>query len=284
MIGGLLALVLLIIVGTALPPVRRRRHDLFERAHRFGGWALLLGFWVQAATVRGEPGAPSVLLLLVLTGAVALPWLRLRRVPLEIERPSSHVALARFDYGVTSFVGSTMALSRNPLTEWHSFATVVTPGRAGYRLVISRAGDWTGRFMEDRPSHVWVKGVPTAGVGNIDRLFRRVVFVATGSGLGPILPNLLAKRVPGHLVWATRDPRATYGDELVDEILAAEPGATIWDTGRDGHPDLLELAWAAQRDFAAEAVIVVSNPKVTWQVVEGLERRGVPAYGAIWDS
>ena len=38
------------------------------------------------------------------------------------------------------------------------------------------------------------------------------------------------------------------------------------------------------KEFDAEAVIVISNKKLTWQVVYGLESRGIPAYGAIWDS
>ena len=28
----------------------------------------------------------------------------------------------------------------------------------------------------------------------------------------------------------------------------------------------------------------VANKKVTWEVVYGLERRGIPAFGPIWDS
>ena len=41
---------------------------------------------------------------------------------------------------------------------------------------------------------------------------------------------------------------------------------------------------AAGLAFGAEAVICISNKKLTWQVVHGLERRGIPAFGAIWDS
>jgi ribosomal protein L14E/L6E/L27E len=33
-----------------------------------------------------------------------------------------------------------------------------------------------------------------------------------------------------------------------------------------------------------EAVVVISNQRVTRKVVYGLETRGVPAYGAIFDS
>lgn len=287
--------ILLLMVALAMPKFRARYHDQFELAHRFGGWTALLLFWAQTilfthdqrgGVALGEAllGAPGFWLLLLVTVSIALPWLRLRKVPVQIERPSSHVALARFDYGVTPFAGSSTTVSRNPLVEWHAFANVPAPGEEGFRLTISRAGDWTGEFIDDMPSHLWVKGIPTAGVGNIDRLFTRVVWVATGSGIGPCLPHLLAQEVPARLVWSTRAPRKTYGDDLVDGIFAVQPDALVWDTGENGRPDLVKLAYEAYKEFDAEAVIVISNKKLTWQVVYGMESRGIPAYGAIWDS
>ncbi|WP_428265661.1 hypothetical protein [Haliangium sp.] len=294
-VGYQLLAVLVLIVAMASPSMRQRFHDQFELSHRFGGWTALLLFWVHSLLlINDHRGAvaladaliasPSVWMLVVLTVSVALPWLRLRKVPVEIVRPSSHVAIARFDHGVTPFAGSSTTLSRNPLMDWHAFANVPSPHQDGFRLTISRAGDWTGGFIDDMPSHVWVKGVPTAGVGNIDKLFKRVVWIATGSGIGPCLPHLLSGEVPARLVWSTRTPRATYGDDLVDELLAVQPDALIWDTDARGRPDLLELAYRAYREFDAEAVICISNKKLTWQVVTGLESRGIPAYGAIWDS
>ncbi|MCQ9180336.1 hypothetical protein KMT30_15130 [Streptomyces sp. IBSBF 2953] len=277
-----LTVLLAVIVATALPPFRSRRHDAFERIHRFGGWSALALFWTH--TLLTAPGPLSLAVLALVTFSVALPWLRLRRVDVRTERPSRHVALARFDHGVTPFAGSSTAISRSPLKEWHSFANVPAPGESGFRLTISRAGDWTGSFIDDLPSKVWTKGITTAGVANIEVLFTKVVYVATGSGIGPCLPHLLAAQVPSRLVWATRDPRTTYGDALVDEILAVQPQAVVWDTSRDGKPDMVALAYAAYRDFGAEAVICISNKKLTWQVIHGLERRGIPAYGAIWDS
>ncbi|WP_410613555.1 hypothetical protein [Amycolatopsis sp. lyj-109] len=281
-----IAAVLAVVIVLALPRVRARRHDLFERSHRFGGWALLVLFTVHSVLLAGPDfvGSGPFWVLLVVVTSVALPWLRLRRVPVRISRPSPHVALLSFDYGVTPFAGSSTALSRNPFLEWHSFANVPAPGQTGFRLTVSRAGDWTGALIDDLPSHLWVKGIPTAGVGNIDKLFRRVVWVATGSGIGPCLPHLLSGETPARLVWSTRHPRRTYGDELVDEILAVQPDAVVWDTDGAGKPDLVELALSAHRDFDAEAVICISNKKTTWHVVEALEARGIPAFGAIWDS
>ena len=281
-VGWTLIALLALIVATALPPFRSRHHDHFEKIHRFGGWTALALFWTH--TLLATPGPFEVTVLALVTFSVALPWLRLRKVAVRLERPSSHVVLARFDHGETPFAGSSTAISRSPLKEWHSFANVPAPGEPGFRLTISRAGDWTGAFIDDLPPKVWVKGITTAGVANIETLFTKVVYVATGSGIGPCLPHLLAAEVPSRLVWATRDPRTTYGDALVDEILAVQPHALVWDTSRHGKPDMVRLAYAAYRDFGAEAVICISNKKLTWQVVQGLERRGIPAYGAIWDS
>jgi hypothetical protein len=281
-VGWILVTLLAVIVATALPSFRARHHDVFEKIHRYGGWGALALFWTH--TLMAAPGPGTVSVLALVTFSVALPWLRLRKVDVRLERPSRHVVLARFDHGVTPFAGSSTAISRSPWKEWHSFANVPAPGESGFRLTVSRAGDWTGAFIDDLPPQVWTKGITTAGVANIEVLFRKVVYVATGSGIGPCLPHLLAAEVPSRLVWATRDPRATYGDALVDEILAVQPDAVVHDTSRGGKPDMVALAYAAYRDFGAEAVICISNKKLTWQVVHGLERRGIPAYGAIWDS
>ncbi|NUR29229.1 MAG: hypothetical protein HOV83_25875, partial [Catenulispora sp.] len=103
-VAVLLAVLLAAIVGTALPPFRARFHDHFERIHRFGGWAALALLWVQTVLVAHSDGrplrsTPAVWVLASITFSVALPWLRLRRVPVTLERPSSHVVLAHFDHG-----------------------------------------------------------------------------------------------------------------------------------------------------------------------------------------
>jgi hypothetical protein len=280
--------ILLVMVGFAMPKYRARYHDMFEMTHRFGGWTVLLLFWIQISLFTNDQGEALLAslgfwLLLLVTISIALPWLRLKKVPVKIAKPSDHAVLAQFDYGVTPFEGSSTTISHSPLTEWHPFANIPAPGGDGFRLAISRVGDWTGQFIDEVPSHVWVKGIPTAGVGNIEKLFKRVIWIATGSGIGPCLPHLLTGKIPAKLVWSTRNPRKTYGP-LVDEILAVQPEAVIWDTDENGRPDLVKLAYEAYKEFDAEAVIVISNKKLTWQVVYGMESRGIPAYGAIWDS
>ena len=104
------------------------------------------------------------------------------------------------------------------------------------------------------------------------------------------------------LVWSTPEPLKTYGSRLLAEIRDADPEAVIWDTRAQGRPDLTKLALgiyhgndqrcdaaeekmgAESRGSAFEAVFVVSNQRVTEEVVYRLERRGVPAYGPVFDS
>jgi hypothetical protein len=295
-LSAALVVVVLTVTVCAAPVVRARAHNVFESSHRWGGWTSIAVFWaltVQLAVHgRGtEPAAVAVAtdwhvwVLALVTMWVAWPWLRLRRVPVTVVRPSSHVAIVELDYGVRPAFSAAIGISRSPLREWHAFATISSPDRPGFRLVISRAGDWTGRFIDDPPSHVWVRGVPVvAPMAMAAQLYQRVIYVVTGSGIGPLLGQILANRIPGLLVWSTRAPRPTYGDALVDEVEAAQPEAVIWDTDALGKPNLTELAVAAMQDFDAEAVFVVSNKKTTLRLVHDLESRGIPAFGPIWDS
>lgn len=284
MVGLMVAMIL-----SALGPIRARFHNRFELIHRFAGWSLLGLFWAHTVSMTGDAGlsltqSSAIWLLCLITLSIVSPWLSLKRVPIEVVKLSNHAVAVRFNYGDTPFAGSSNAISVSPLREWHSFANIPTPGEDGYRLVISRAGDWTGRFIDNPPSHVWVKGITTSGVARVELLFKKVVYVGTGSGIGPILPHLLAHDVPNHLIWSTRSPRKTYGDALVDEIEGNTEAPLIWDTDERGKPDLSALALAAVRRTGAEAVIVISNQKLTQKVIYDMESHGIPAFGAIWDS
>lgn len=286
--AAMIALMVL-MVGSAIGPVRARFHNAFEKIHRFAGWTVLALFWAQTVSITRDMGGvltdtPAFWALCLITLSVASPWLTLKRVKVEIVKPSDHAVIARYDYGDTPFPGSSNAISLTPFGEYHAFANIPAPNAPGYRQAISRAGDWTGRFIDSPPRHVWVKGITTSGVARIETLFKRVVYVGTGSGVGPIVPHLLAGNVPTRLIWSTRSPRETYGDAFVDEILRHTEDPVIWDTDARGKPDLSALALRAVREFDAEAVIVISNQKLTRKVVHDMESRGIPAFGAIWDS
>ncbi|TFK24962.1 nonribosomal peptide synthetase 12 [Coprinopsis marcescibilis] len=287
---------LLGIVIFAYPALRKRLHDTFENTHRFLGWSALALVWVQfmflhidylpegVALGTSLVKTPQFWLVVILTCSIIWPWFRLRKVDVVSERLSNHAVRLWFDYGVTPPAGTFMRISDAPLKEWHGFAAIPMPGKRGFSLVVSRAGDWTSKHINDPPTKMWVKGVPTYGVLKLVPMFRRMVIVATGSGIGPCAPAIFEKRIPMRVLWTAPDVRATFGDKLVDSVLEANPEAVIYDTRKHGKPDMVKLTLRLVKEFNAEAVAIISNQPLTEKVVYGMMSRGIPAFGAIWDS
>ncbi|PSR71741.1 hypothetical protein PHLCEN_2v12389 [Hermanssonia centrifuga] len=289
-------LVLLIgIVLFAYPKNRSVHHDAFERTHRFLGWAATGLVWCQVILLTNDyrlPGqtlgqaliqSPPLWLVTIMTCSIILPWVRLRKVNVRSEVLSKHAVRLHFDY-VTPKPGHFVRISADPLFEWHGFACIPVPKQKGFSLVVSKAGDWTSNKITEPPSKLWVRGVPCFGVLRITPLFRRVVFVATGSGIGPCAPCIFEQRIPIRLLWTSPNVRQTFGDDFVDSILKASPGAVVYDTRKHGKPDMVKLTYRLVKEFDAEAVCIISNQKLTQKVVYGMMSRGIPAFGAIWDS
>jgi len=163
-----------------------------------------------------------------------------------------------------------------------------TRGKAeekGFSVIVSKAGDWTSSLIAHPPSKIYTRGVPQFGVLRIAALFRPVLLVATGSGIAPILSLLI--QVPHHpvrIVWSTHDPEATYGRDICDVVYRSDPHAVVVDTSRMKRPDLVKLCYRVWEQEGCEAVVVISNQRVTRKVVYGLESRGVRAFGPIFDS
>jgi hypothetical protein len=166
----------------------------------------------------------------------------------------------------------------------HGFATITNPNGGGFSLIVSRAGDFTGRTIDRAPSQIYVRGIPTCGVLRIATLFKSIVLVATGSGIGPCLAVILAQKVPCRILWTAPNPEETFGKEIVDSVKTTDPHAVIWNTRIQGKPDMSLLAYKLWKESGAEAVCVISNKRFTTKVVYDMECRGIPAYGAIFDS
>jgi ferredoxin-NADP reductase len=116
------------------------------------------------------------------------------------------------------------------------------------------------------------------------QLFKSVVLVATGSGIGPCLSVIIAKKTPCRILWTAPNPEETFGKDIMDSVLECDPKAIIHNTRTQGKPDMNLLAYQLWKESGAEAVCVISNKRFTTSTVYAMESRGIPAYGAIFDS
>lgn len=116
-------------------------------------------------------------------------------------------------------------------------------------------------------------------------MYNSMILIATGSGIGPCLSFLGDDNRPAmRVLWQTRTPLKTYGKRLIELVHRLDPNPVILDTTKDGRIEMLPIAIKLYREFNAEAVCVISNPKMTKQLVYDLECRRIPAYGPIFDS
>ena len=70
----------------------------------------------------------------------------------------------------------------------------------------------------------------------------------------------------------------------MNQVLLGDHRAVIIDTKISGRPDLVQEAYKLYKASDAEAIFVISNPKVTRKVVYSLESRGIPVFAPIFDS
>lgn len=283
------------IIVFAYPALRFKNHNTFEHTHRWAGWFSIGVFWAEIllfvnalSNIQQQPYAltlvkfPSFWLLIITTAHIILPWLRLRKLHVVAEKLSDHAVRLHFTEPIPPFVVHRIAES--PLGEWHPFACLPNPDGPGGSVIVSRAGDFTARTISSPLSHYWVRGVPTTGVMGMVQLFRSAIIVTTGSGIGPCLGFVIDMKTSCRMLWSTPNPLRTFGQGIIDAVHSVDENATIWDTKKDGRPDMVAMAYRMYIESGAEAVFVLSNPKLTRKVVYGMESRGVPAFGPVWDS
>jgi predicted ferric reductase len=296
---SLLMAILATIISFAHPRVRTALHDTFERTHRWAGWATIAIFWVEIVVltweIHGRPHGtafaevlskqPSFWLLFLNTCHAIHPWLRLRKWTFEHEKLSSHAVKLTFSRKIRNFSG--IAISDSPLSEWHPFATFPRDdGKQGASLIISNAGDFTNDLIQETKRQYWVKGLPRHGPMSMAQIFRSVIFVTTGSGIGPCLTFLAdqSRKHPVRILWSASRPVETFGENICQKVKSIDAKAVIIDTRVQGRPDLPLMAFQLYKEANAEAVFVLSNGKLTKKVKYAMESRGIPAYGPIFDS
>ncbi|EFJ30639.1 hypothetical protein SELMODRAFT_409171 [Selaginella moellendorffii] len=143
-----------IMMILAMPIVRVRHHNLFERVHRYLGWSLLLlltaillrKFFHSRWNLSGIAIASATIAIACLL-VVFYSWFL-------IERQSVHVRVGR--QGNVLIVrlhgkarpGAFAKISFN-LTEWHAFSVAFSDREnRAYGLVVGVAGDWTQNLAQ----------------------------------------------------------------------------------------------------------------------------------------
>lgn len=307
-IAYIILMLLLFIMAAAYPAFRFRHHNGFELTHRFSAWAvvalflaLLLVFSDHARRAedlslgRYLIRLPAFWLLIVVITAIVHPYLLLRRVKVEPEPLSKHAIRLHMNHARTRF-GLGIQLAKNPLWDWHSFATF--PDRAAekgpdptlqssdsFSCLISKAGDWTADTIEHPPQYLWKRGVLVYGFAYVMRLYKKIIVVTTGSGIGPCLSFLGDGNRPAmRVLWQTRSPLKTYGQGIIDLVKQMDPDPLVMDTDLTGRVDMVPIIERMASEVGAEAVCVVSNPRLTKKLVYELETRGLVAMGPIFDS
>ena len=82
------------------------------------------------------------------------------------------------------------------------------------------------------PARLWVRRLRGYGFMYHAQVYRRVLMVATGAGIGPMLPYLLGRPpVRFECLWIGRHHRTAMGTDLVDRVLAGG-SVTLLDTSQ----------------------------------------------------
>lgn len=282
----------------AFPLVRHLHHNVFERTHRFAGWTALSLLWAfLILTLTYDPITKSYnedlgsrllqtqefWFTAAITFLIILPWVTVRRVPVQISAPSGHASIIKFSGGVKP--GLLGRISPSPLSEWHAFG-IISDGEKEHMMLAGAVGDFTKSLVSDPPSHLWIRGVHFAGLPYLVNMYERALVVATGSGICVFLSFLLQRnRADVHLVWVAKGIEENFGKEIKEMVNGyPKEKVIVHDTAVLGRPNVAEVTVKAAREWKAEVVIVTSNPEGSRDVVNACKSVGIAAFGPIWDS
>lgn len=301
-ISSILLTLLFIIILTATPPFRDKFHDTFEINHRYLGWSCLailvlhqIRFQFIIALSQAYPlktllTNPVLLMIVVMVFSIFLPWISVQRFKnFKMHCPSKGVLVVTVPGSAD--VGTFARISLDGV-EWHSFSVAETSksktGKSEINLIIGAAGDWTKNLIRqvekgNLPKRLWVRRVKPPGFMFSINAYSRVVVIATGAGIAPVIPHVIKNGHKLCIVWIANEHKQTYGEKIWS-LLGSHPRCNIYDTGIHGRPNVEELVLDAVRDFKAQAVFCVSNQPVTKKLVKTCLEKGIPAYGATWDS
>ncbi|KAL6912415.1 hypothetical protein FSST1_010175 [Fusarium sambucinum] len=330
--GAITSILICISVLSALPWIRNNHHNTFEIYHRFIGWLGVAMTWVfvilgsMKTKKHGKWESDARILLsgqevwfaIAITILIALPWVTLRKVSVEVEfvslfsnfikhlltivvQPSPKVAILRFDRGMQQ--GLTSRISRTAVKEFHAFGIISEGVRSPYHyMVCGVQGDFTRNLVSHPPKTVWTRELkfgntntflckvrmltePAAGVGHASAMFKRGIRICTGTGIGAALSTCI-QSPNWFLIWIGSDQDKTFGPTISNLIHNnIEPERMIlWDTKQHGgRPNTMEILKETGLAFRAEVVFITSNKQGNDEIMQGCFRAGIPAFGTLRD-
>ncbi|PBP15806.1 hypothetical protein BUE80_DR013445 [Diplocarpon rosae] len=292
----------ILFVSTALlsafPWIRNTHHNVFERYHRFCGWLGLAATWSFVIlgnlydTKRGQWRTDANTLLdaqelwfcIFMTVFIFLPWFTVRKVPVEVEIPSSKVAVLRFERGMQQ--GLLGRIGRGSIMEYHAFGIISEGRKSPYHYMICGVqGDFTKNLVANPPKSVWTRQLKFAGPGHASAMFKRGIRICTGTGLGAALSTCI-QNPNWFLIWIGSNQEKTFGPTISALIRNnIEPERMIlWDSKeRGGRPDTMKLLRDTWHSFGAEVIFITSNMQGNDEMMQGCRAEGMRAFGTLWD-
>ncbi|KAM0270627.1 hypothetical protein ACHAQH_009370 [Verticillium albo-atrum] len=219
-----------------------------------------------------------------MTVFIAIPWVTLREVPVEVEIPSPKVAILKFERGMQQ--GLLGRISRTSIMEYHAFGIISEGRKSGcHYMICGVQGDFTKGLVADPPKTVWTRELKFAGVGHASAMFKRGIRICTGTGIGAALSTCI-QSPDWFFIWIGSDQEKTFGPTITGLIHKhIEPDRMIlWDSKkRGGRPDTVQLLRAVYTSFRAEVIFITSNKQGNDEMMQGCLATGMNAFGTLWD-
>ncbi|KAF8497083.1 hypothetical protein F5888DRAFT_1614018 [Russula emetica] len=297
-VGAVTNVAIIVSSMSAFPWVRNTHHNVFERLHRFVGWLGLCLTWAftiledlyNTETDTWNLGVIHILhqqdfwFALAMTTLTIIPWLCVRQVPVDIELPSSKVAVIRFKRGMQQ--GLLGRISRTAIMEYHAFGIIRRGTDAQYHyMVCGVQGDFTRSLVNNPPRTLWTRELKFAGVSNTSRLYKRGIRLCTGTGIGAALSTCI-QSPDWFLIWIGSNQEKTFGP-TISGLIHRHIGSKrclLWDSKREGgRPDTMRILKRVYNYWGAEVVFITSNYDGNSEIMQGCKEAGIPAFGTLWD-
>jgi len=297
------AVITCVILGAtwiaAMPWIRERHHNWFERNHRYAGWSTLGSVWIFVciADTLNRPVNPNKSMgwnlvhsqefwfTVGVTILIFFPWFTVRKVPVEITTPSPRVAIVKFQRGIQQ--GLLGRISRTATLEYHGFGIISEGiGSGCHYMIVGVQGDWTRGIVNEPPAQLYTREMKFAGLPYLAHLYRRGICICTGSGIGAVLSTCV-QLDNWYLIWIGANMEETFGPVLFDMIARKIPRDRyiVFDTKKEGRrPDTVKMLKDIYDSFKAEVVIITSNPKGNKELMQACKENNMHSFGPLWDS